>query len=181
MRARHLLAGALTAGLTLLAATPAAAQSNTETATPVIPANSKWEPYRTSGFTAPAGLLCEFPLASEPLIDEERVAVLDTFDDGSPRKELYMGDLRVRYTNLDTGATVEVDLGGIAFVEYGADGSYVMTSIGPVGFGFRPTDGYPAGMWTFDGYHQVYTAPQRAYREVLVDHGTEHNVCTDLD
>lgn len=181
MRARYLLAGTLAAGLTLVAAAPAAAQTSTDGSAPVIPANAKWKPYRTSGFTAPAGMLCAFPLASEPVLDEERVAVLDTFDDGSPRKEVYMGDLVVKYTNLDTGAAVEVDLSGTAFVEYGADGSYLMTTIGPVGFGFRPTDGYSAGMWVLDGYHEVYTAPQRAFREIRVDNGTEHNICTDLD
>lgn len=181
MRARHLLAGALAAGLILLTAAPATAAPDQATSAPDVPADAHWQPYHTQPFTAPAGLLCTFPLHAEPVLDEERVATLATFADGSPQRQVIMGDLRMRFTNLDSGAAVERDLNGIGFLEYGADGSYVFRFIGPAAIGFRPTDPYPAGMWAFDGYHVVYTAPQRAYREVRVDHGTEHNICTDLD
>jgi len=183
MRARQLLAGTFAAGLTLLAAAaPATAETEAGSSTaPAIPADAKWKPYRSAPFTTTAGQLCAFPISSEPVRDEERVAVLHTFPDGSPREEVYMGDLMVRFTNLDTGKSVEQDLSGMMFVEYGADGSYTLTTIGPVGVGFQPKDNYPTGMYTLDGYHVVFTAPGRTYREIQVDHGTEHNICTDLD
>lgn len=113
------------------------------------------------------------------MLDEERIATISTFDDGTPQRQIIMGDLRMRYTNLDTGA-VERDLNGIGFIEYGADGSYTFRLIGGAAVGFRPTDPYPAGMWVLDGYHEIYTAPQRAYRERTADHGSEYNICTDL-
>ena len=82
-----------------------------------------WEPYRTQPFTSPAGQSCAFPLKGEPVHDEEQIATLATFPDGTPKQQVIKGDLRVRYTNLDTGAAVEKDLNGVGYLEYETTGA----------------------------------------------------------
>jgi hypothetical protein len=142
-----------------------------------------WEPYRTQPFTSPAGQLCEFTLQAEPVADEEMVATVARFPDGSPKVEAYKGRLVVRYTNLVTGASTDKDLSGSAVVRYFKDRAYTMYMYGPVGVGFRETDQYPKGMYVLDGFHVVHTGadPADRDREVVVDGGTEHDICGDLD
>jgi hypothetical protein len=139
-----------------------------------------WEPYRTQGFTSPAGQLCDFTLQSEPIADEEMVATVSRFSDGSPRVQAFRGRLVVRYTNAASGATVDQDLSGHAVVRYFEDGASTMYTYGRVGVGFRETDPYPRGMYTLDGFHVVHTAADRDPRDMVLDGGTEHNVCDDL-
>lgn len=140
-----------------------------------------WVPYRTPPFTTPAGLACSFTLRGEPVLDEELIATWSSFPDGSPRLQTIKGDLRVRYTNVESGASLEVDLNGVGTIRYGADGSQTFFLAGPAAVGFRPTDPYPAGFYVLDGFHVVYTASGRAFREMRVDAGTERNICDDLD
>lgn len=142
-----------------------------------------WEPYRTQPFTSPAGQLCDFTLHADPVADEEMVATVARFPDGSPKVEAYKGKLVVRYTNVETGATTDKDLSGNAVVRYFENGAYTMYMYGPVGVGFRETDRYPKGMYVFDGFHVVHTGadPADRDRQVVVDGGTEHDICGDLD
>jgi hypothetical protein len=140
----------------------------------------EWEPYRTSGFTASAGQLCDFPLRSEPVLDEEMVATLSTFPDGAPRVQAFKGALHVRLTNLESGASTVEDLSGKALVHYFADGSYTMYLYGPVGVGFQPGDAYATGFYVLDGFHVVHTGPGRTDRRIVADAGTEHDVCEEL-
>jgi hypothetical protein len=174
-----LAAGALAAAV---AAAPATADR------PATPDRSgwddlAWEPYRTPPFTSPAGQLCEFTLQADPIADEEMVATVARFPDGTPKVEAYKGRLVVRYTNVETGASTDKDLSGYAVVRYFEDGAYTMYMYGPVGVGFRGTDRYPKGMYVLDGFHVVQTGadPVDRNREVLVDGGTEHDICGDLD
>ncbi|TDB70912.1 hypothetical protein [Micromonospora sp. KC721] len=139
-----------------------------------------WKPYRSQPYTVAAGERCAFAVHAEPVVDEERIATLSSYPDGKPRQQVITGDLRVRYTNLDTGVTVEHDLDGTAFIEYGTDGSMTHRYLGAVAVGFRATDAYPKGIWRLDGYHEVRFGPGGGMREIRVDGGTEHNVCTDL-
>ncbi|HWL95791.1 MAG TPA: hypothetical protein VNP20_00515 [Nocardioidaceae bacterium] len=174
-----LAAGALAAAI----AAPAAADRS---ATP--PDRSGWddlvwEPYRTQPFTSPAGQLCAFTLRADPVADEEMVATVARFPDGSPKIEAYKGRLVVRYTNVESGAATDKDLSGSAVVRYFEDGAYTMYMYGPVGMGFRETDRYPRGMYVLDGFHVVHTGadPADRDREMLVDGGSEHDICGDLD
>ncbi|MGH3317520.1 MAG: hypothetical protein ACRDO0_15385 [Nocardioidaceae bacterium] len=141
-----------------------------------------WEPYRSQPFTSPAGQLCDFALQADPIEDEEMVATVARFPDGEPKVEAYKGRLVVRYTNVETGASTDKDLSGYAVVRYFEDGAYTMYMYGPVGVGFREADQYPRGMYVFDGFHVVHTGadPADRDREVIVDSGTEHDICADL-
>jgi hypothetical protein len=182
MRIGPAFAGALTAGLALItAASPAHASAAPAPAPAAGARGLDWQPYRTQPFTSPAGQSCAFPLAGEPVRDEEEIATLATFPDGSPRQQVIRGDLRVRYTNLDTGAAVERDLDGVGLLTYDTDGGSTFRLFGRAAVGFRPGDPYPPGFYALDGYHVIYTAPDRAYREMKVDAGTEHDICDDLD
>lgn len=72
-------------------------------------------------------------------------------------------------------------INGVGTIRYGADDSQTLYLVGPAAVGFRPTDPYAAGFWVLDGFHVIYTAPDRAFREMRVDAGTERNICDDLD
>jgi hypothetical protein len=161
-------------------ATPAVAGPAVQPAS-VLPQGLDWQPYRSQPYEIPAGYRCAFPVAGEPVKDEERIATLATFPDGKPRLQVITGDLRFRYTNLDTGASVEHDLNGTGFIEYQADGSTVQRLFGAAAVGFGDADRYAKGIWAFDGYHEVYIGPNGGDRQIRVDAGTEHNVCTDID
>src|SRR5690349_4581703 len=70
-------------------------------------AHGGWAPAPSTGFEQPAGARCDFAIRSEPIRDEVRKIVLDTYADGAPKREVYAGDLIVKFTNLETGAFTE--------------------------------------------------------------------------
>ncbi|MEU7820512.1 hypothetical protein [Catellatospora sp. NPDC049133] len=144
-------------------------------------AHGGWVPAPSAAFEQPAGARCDFAIRSEPIRDEVRKLVLDTYADGKPKRELYAGDLIVRYTNLETGVFTEVDASGTAMVQYGTDGSMTYYVVGPVIFGFR-ADGstLPRGMWLIDGVYTVAFTPTFQKTLTMV-HGTTTNLCTLVD
>ncbi|MEV4417209.1 hypothetical protein [Catellatospora sp. NPDC049609] len=162
-----------------LLAVPAPAQAADPSGGPA--AHGGWVPAPQPGYEQPAGARCDFAVRSEPILDEVRKLVLDTYPDGSPKRELYAGDLLVRYVNLATGASVEVDLSGTAMIDYGTDGSMTWYAVGPASFGFRENGGnLPRGIWVIDGVYTIAFTPT-FYKTVTMVHGTTHNICTDLD
>jgi len=161
--------------LLLAAATPASA----ETVDAAVPGG--WVPAPQEPFDRAAGALCDFAIHGEPVVDEVRKLTLDTYPDGSPRRELYAGYLIVEVTNTETGATTQVDASGTAMIEYRTDGSMIWRVVGPVLLGFREGGGnLPRGLWVVDGVFTVEFGPTFV-KTVTMIHGTEHNVCTDLD
>lgn len=140
-----------------------------------------WVPAPQAPFDQPAGARCDFAIHSESVRDEVRKLVLDTDPDGSPRRELYAGDLIVEVTNTESGATTEVDAGGTALIEYHPDGSQTWYAHGPALFGFRADGGtLPRGYWLVDGVYRMEFSPT-FYKTLTMVHGTTHNVCDDLD
>ncbi|MGK5740465.1 hypothetical protein [Micromonospora sp. URMC 103] len=177
MRWRRSL-GAVLAAAVLAVAVPGAASAGTvDRGT----GHGGWVPAPQEPFEQPAGARCDFAVRVEPVVDEVRKLVLDEYPDGSPRRELYTGALISEVTNLETGATTEVDASGTSLVEYGTDGSMTWYVTGPVLFGFRENGGtLPRGIWIIDGVYVVEFAPTLE-KTVTMVHGTTHNVCTDLD
>jgi hypothetical protein len=140
-----------------------------------------WIPAPQAPFDQPAGARCDFPVHVEAVVDEVRKLVLDDFPDGSPRREIYQGDLLTRVTNTATGASTVVDAGGSAMVVYATDGSMTWYVTGPVLFGFGVDRGnLPRGLWRIDGQFVVEFSPTY-YKTVTLIHATTHDVCTDLD
>lgn len=172
---RRLLAAGLIAAATLLAAaSPASAQS-------AAAATGGWIPAPQASFDLPAGARCDFAIHSEPIVDEVRKLVLDTFADGKPKRELYAGALILEVTNTETGAVTQADASGTAMIEYGTDGSMTWYVVGPVLLGFKEGAGtLPRGLWVVDGVFTVEFTPT-FYKTITMVHGTTHDVCTDLD
>lgn len=138
-----------------------------------------WERSPSDGFVSPAGDLCRHALRSETLLDEVWVRTTRTFADGSPRRQEYAGPLVVRLSDETTGASVERDLSGRAVVTHHRDGSFDYAISGPVAVGFHDGDGLRRGYYVLDGYHVVRFAADGT-RSVVVDRGTERDVCRDL-
>jgi hypothetical protein len=139
-----------------------------------------WVPAPSAPWEREAGVICDFAVRSEPVVDEVMMRVLEADANGTPTKVVYTGDLVVRLTNLETGASTEADASGDAVVEYHADGSQTWYVRGPVLMGGRDTGGnLPRGFWLIDG---VFTADITATGEKTVTmlHGTQHDVCTDV-
>lgn len=132
-----------------------------------------WSPSPTSSFTAEAGTRCPFTLQGDVLSDHERIRTLETYPDGSPRVQEVVGQLKMRFTNVDTGASVDRNLTGTGIIEYGTDGSQTLTlQGGHFAVGLAPTDeGGPAFLiFTGSGLSVLIAARhlrQRAGREHL--------------
>ncbi|MEV0457773.1 hypothetical protein [Catellatospora methionotrophica] len=140
-----------------------------------------WVPAPSAAFEQPAGARCDFAIRSEPIRDEVRQLVLETNADGTPKRVVYAGDLIVKFTNLATGVSAEVDASGTALVDYHTDGSMTWYVVGPVIFGFRD-DGstLPRGMWLIDGVYTLAFSPTFQKTLTMV-HGTTTNLCTLVD
>jgi hypothetical protein len=174
---RRVVITAVVAIVSVLTAVPAQAAGPSGGAA----AQGGWVPAPQGGYEQPAGARCDFAVRSESILDEVRKLVLDTYPDGSPKREMYAGDLVVRFTNLESGASVDVDLSGKAMIDYGTDGSMNWFAVGPAAFGFREDGGnLPRGIWVIDGVYTIEFTPT-FYKTVTMIHGTTHNICTDLD
>jgi hypothetical protein len=140
-----------------------------------------WQPYRTTGFEAPAGKYCSFALRAEPIADEEEYRVVDRYADGTPRLYEYRGKLVDRFTNVSTGESVVRDLSGHAWHEVHEDGVTwkSFTVVGPFSAGFRAEDPYPQGYYRFDGLHSI-TFDADGIRHMAVDAGPAENLCETL-
>src|SRR2546423_188256 len=69
-----------------------------------------------------AGVACPFPVLLTPTVSQE-VLKLWTDANGAPVRALITGNLVVRTTNLDTGASITQDASGPIDVTYHPDGS----------------------------------------------------------
>ena len=138
-----------TFAIALLSALPASA---------VSPA--PWSPLTTSSFELPAGARCDFALRGEVLSGKERIRVLETYPDGSPRTYEIVGQLVVRYTNLATDESVVRNLTGTALQTVGTDGSFTLTLVGGhMAVGFGENDDPSLAFLIFRGAgHEVFFA-----------------------
>src|SRR3954452_19451783 len=103
----------VTAPATVASAAPATAHRS----------GSGWVPAPTQPFDRAAGVLCDFAVHAEPVVDKVVTRVLATNPDGSTRRAAFKGDLVVRVTNTATGAFYDADASGNAVVNYHQDGS----------------------------------------------------------
>ncbi len=175
---RRLFVSALAmAAMLVLAPAPAQAASTTTTTT-----GGGFVPAPQSPFDLPAGARCDFAVHGEPVVDEVRKLVISSYPDGTPKRELYVGDLIMEVTNTETGASTLADASGSALVEHAADGSQTWFVVGPVMLGFRENAGsLPRGIWIVDGVFTVEFSPDLIHKTITMVHGTTHNVCTDID
>lgn len=86
-------------------------------------------PFEIDPFTLAAGELCDFAVLFEfPTV---RQVVHTTYDrDGNIIREMFTGSLRMRATNLESGAWIDANVGGPGPNDYNADGTITASYLG---------------------------------------------------
>ena len=139
-----------------------------------------WEPDPAGPVDVAAGRLCDFAVHLDPIVNEVRVKVVQTYPDGSPKQALADGDLIYQVTNAGTGQSLQADAGGRAVFEFGTDGSMVWRVVGPVLAGLSEgSSNLPRGLYAIDGVYTIEFSPT-GFKTITLTHGSVHNLCDDL-
>lgn len=175
MRLRRVLIGAgMAAAVTGLAsvagfAAPASASSP-----------SPWQRYHEQSFTEPAGDVCPFALHGDIVQDHELFRTLQTYPDGSPEEQEFVGPLVIRFTNLSTGASVERNLTGTGYFFYEPDGSIRGHGLGHIAIGIHAVNtSPPPGEYVLTGSFNFVLRPDGT-RDFTIQGGTMENLCDTL-
>src|SRR3954451_6997412 len=104
-------------------AVPADASTTHTVAVSPTTSHDGWVPEPIPPFDAAAGVLCDFPVHYDVLVNHVRTKVGATYPDGTPKRQLATAALLLHVINADTGAGTVVDAGGSAAIDYGTDGS----------------------------------------------------------
>jgi len=166
----------------LLAATPgvASAAAAPDTVTTTMDRGSGWVPAPTPPFDRAAGVLCDFAIHVEATVDEVVTKVLQTYPDGSIRRDAFKGALILRVTNTSTGAYYDADASGSAVVDHRPDGSTTWYVVGPVLVGARGTGGnIPRGLYVIDGVYKLDISGTGAETLTMV-RGRTDDVCARI-
>ncbi len=175
---RNLLIPLAVAAVLAGSAAPASA-AHSDAASPTT-SHDGWVPEPIPPFDAAAGVLCDFPVHYDVLVNHVRTKVVSTHPDGTPKRQLATGALLLNVSNTDTGTSTVVDAGGSATIDYGTDGSMLWHIVGPViarlGEG---TSNLPRGLYTIDGVYRIAFSPT-GFKTITLTHGTIHDLCPDL-
>jgi hypothetical protein len=146
-----------------------------------VSAASPWTPLGADSFQLAAGTRCPFTLRSDVTANAERIRTLETYPDATPRLQEVVGLLLVRYTNVESGESVERNLTGTALVEYPEDGGFILTLVGGhMAIGLPPTvPGGPAYLvFTGTGFSLDLNAD--GSRTITYGNGQIENICDTL-
>jgi hypothetical protein len=139
-----------------------------------------WEPVVIPPLDAPAGVLCDFPVHYDAIVNHARTKVVQTYPDGSPRRQLGTGALFLRVSNADTGRSTVVDTSDSTVTDFGTDGSRVVHTVGPVIALVRAgTSNLPRGIYAINGVTRVDLSPT-GFKTITLVHASIHSVCPDL-
>jgi hypothetical protein len=167
---------------TLLAAAGVAA--GVAAAGPAAAQGSPWTAYHQQDVLVPAERsTCAFDVQETVVEDREFFRTTRTYADGSPREQVFRGDLVMRYTNTSTGSSVVHDLGGAGLFEYRADGSPAsLTSLhGPFGATLTAGSAPASGIYVVSGRGTSVTFNDDGTRTlVLGRHSSVVDVCAEL-
>jgi hypothetical protein len=178
---RRTLIVALSVSALLAGGTASATASSAPAgAVPRAASHDGWVPEPIPPFDAAAGVLCDFPVHWDVVENQVRTKIVQTYPDGSPKRQLATGALLLNVSNAATGASTLVDAGGSALIDYGTDGSMLWHVVGPV-IARLPegSSNLPRGLYTIDGIYRIAFSPT-GFKTVTLVHGTVHNLCTDL-
>lgn len=119
--------------------------------------NGGWEPAPfPPTFDRAAGVVCDFAIHGESLVDEVIRHVILTYPDGSVHREALKGALLIRLTNTSNGKSYDADAGGSAIVEHHPDGSLTEFIVGPaLGRIAVGQSNLPRGLYILDGVYVV--------------------------
>lgn len=164
---------ACTAGTLALAATAAPAAS--------ADSPHPWVPYQGGDSVVPAGEVCSFELHLNVLEDKERYRVVETYADGSTRREEWTGQLILEFVNADTGQSVVRNTTGRGDFVYGQDGSWSLVDIGGhIVVGIHTDDAGEPGMYYLSGSGWEVSAGPDGVRTLTEGDGTIENICDTL-
>lgn len=103
------------------------------------------EPLVSEPMEFPAGVVCPFPILGESVSGNESITFF-----ASGRFHI-TGEGTTRFTNLDTGASIEVDTSGVVTFTPLEDGNVAITGSGRNIFFFLPQDVEGAGLFLVTG------------------------------
>ena len=169
MRLRRVLAAAATVAAVAAVAPSAAADSP-----------SPWQRYYSQPFTDAAGVVCPFALHGDIVSDHELFRNLQTYPDGSPKEQEFVGPLVIRFSNVSTGASVERNLTGTGRWFYDPDGTTRGHGVGHFGLGVHignPTS--PPGEWVLTGTFD-FVLRADGTRDFTMQGGTAEDLCKTL-
>jgi hypothetical protein len=142
------------------------------------PPASGWTPAPTPPFDRAAGVVCDFPIHGEALVDHVVTRVLTSYPDGSIKRDAFQGPLIIRVTDTVNGHYYDADASGSAVVDHATDGAQTWYVAGPVLAGFRAGAGnLPRGLYVIDGLYRLVIA---ADGHLTLTLGRTDNVCDHI-
>jgi hypothetical protein len=162
------------------AGTASAARSATPADPPPPIGHGGWVFQPAGPVDIPAGRVCDFGVHLEPLVNEVRVKVVQTYPDGSPEQALADGALIYQVVNAESGQSMTADASGRAVFEFFTDGSALWRVVGPILAGLSEgASNLPRGLFIIDGVYTVGFSPTN-FITVTLTNGSVHNLCDDL-
>ena len=168
-------AGAALAALVLPAGQ---AQATAPAPPPALP--GPWQPYHSTPFTDAAGDVCDFALHAYIVQDGEQIRTLAVDAEGAPTEQEITGPLVLRYTDEATGASVDRDLAGTAWLFHHADGSQTWVVDGHLGLGIHAANPYQARGYAVLTGPLVLSIGTDHYPHVAAHAGPTEDLCATL-
>jgi hypothetical protein len=149
----------------------------------VTPASASGKPMRASfanpSFTLAAGLACSFAVHGEAVVNQEVSTTFPAEPNGDV-VQLVTGYLVERFTNVDTGKSITVNVSGPAKYVLHLDGSTTFIGLASEFLPFFPTD-IPPGPRFFINYGKIVITITSAGQFILVSQtGTQFDICAAL-
>lgn len=144
--------------------------------------DSRWIPFEQPDVTIPAGM-CDFEVTGEVLHDREFFKTVATYEDGSPRTQLWKGPLVMRFTNTETGVFVDRDVSGRQVKQLRPDGSLesITVETGHTVGGLAEGSSPGRGIWQVGGRHSSLVRHDDGTSTIFLGpKGTAENLCVPL-
>ena len=136
-------------------------------------------PTANSPFDFPAGVVCGFEVAGQPLVDNEVTKTFPPLPNGDV-VQIVTGRVVLQLTNVDSGKSLTLNVSGPATITAHPDGSVTAIDSGRSLSFFFPTDS-PAGPATYLYTGQVVLNFTADGQQILVSQtGTSRDICAAL-
>ncbi|SEO64410.1 hypothetical protein SAMN05216267_103416 [Actinacidiphila rubida] len=163
---------------TLAPAGPAQAATPAPQVTGTLP--GPWQPYRSKPFVDAAGDVCDFALRGDVVEDGEQIRTLAVDAAGTPTAQEVTGPLVLRYTDEATGAFVDRDLAGTAWLFHHPDGSQTWLVAGHLGLGIHAANPYQPRGYSVVGGVLALSIGTDHFPHVTAHAGPTEDVCATL-